>query len=72
MVISGCPVDNNATIVSTCHWKVDYISRQVYCFKTVLDDCAKMNAVNNMQALPQATESTMNVDAATTITEHDV
>ena len=57
MVIQGCPVDNNAAIVSTSHCKVDYVSRKVYRFKTILYDCSK---------------NTMNVDTGAGITESNV
>ena len=72
MVIQGIPVNNGAQFVSTSDCRVDFITRKVHRFKTLLDNCAKMTATNNLAVLTQATENTMNVDTATAITNASI
>ena len=67
MVISGCPCDN-ATTVSTSDAKIDYISKKVYRFKSIVDDSSKMTVTNNITALTAATENIMNVDTGSATT----
>ena len=63
LVISGVPCDNNTTTdVSTSDGKIDFVTRKSYCFKTILDDCVRLTAVNNLSVIPAAQESVMNVD----------
>ena len=71
MVVSGTPVDNNAStgyVVSTADAKVDYVTRKSYTYKNNLDFLNKLTATNNLTTLTQANEHTMSVDQAVDIT----
>ena len=68
MVIVGTPCDDNASTVSTGDARIDYVTRKSYRFKTVLDDCVKMNTVNNLAVIAAASENVMNVDAGAAVT----
>ena len=64
MVISGVPCDNNSTTtVSTSDGKIDFVSRKSYRFKTILDDCVRLTAANNLSVIPAAQEYVMNVES---------
>ena len=70
MMVKCCvPSDNNATTnVSTSHRKIEYVTRNSYHFKTILDDFLHLTSVNNLPVICAAQEAVMNVDtgAATT------
>ena len=68
MVISGVPVDNNATTCSTSNAKIDFVTRKLYRFKAIAPTSTNLNSVNNLAVLTAATENTMNVDTGTSIT----
>ena len=69
MVISGVPCDNNSTTdVSTSDGKIDFVTRKSYRFKTILDDCVKLTAANNLPIISAAQESVMNVDSGAAVT----
>ena len=69
MVISGVPCDNNATTdVSTSDGKIDFVTRKSYRFKTILDDCVRLTAANNLSIIPAAQESVMNVESGAAVT----
>ena len=68
MVVVGTPCDDNASTVSTGDVKIDYVARKSYHFKTILDDCLKMNSVNNLPVFAAASENVMIVDTGAAVT----
>ena len=68
LVISGCPVDNQSTTISTSDAKIDFVTRKSYRFKCVLDFSQKLTAVNNLTTLTVANENTMNVETGGAVT----
>ena len=72
LVISGFPVNNATAPVLKNECKIDYVSRKVYCFKTMLDDYNKMISKNNITALAQAYQNFMNVNSGIAASESTV